>query len=88
MIDELASLPLRIFAAYQPRSLAAGTVSDFSGLEFSQGECCEIAPRHADAVGRIVSLAREHGIPIRARAQGHSLNGASVPTQDELLLST
>ena len=88
MIDEQASLPLHIFAAYQPRSLAAGTISDFSGLKFSQGECCEVAPRHADAVGRIVSLAREHGIPVRTRAQGHSLNGSSVPTQEELLLST
>jgi FAD/FMN-containing dehydrogenase len=49
---------------------------------------CEVAPRTADAAARIVRAAGERGVALRTRAQGHSLNGASLPRGDELLFAT
>jgi FAD/FMN-containing dehydrogenase len=78
---------LDLFADFRPR-IVPGKLSDFSGLHTPEISCLEVAPRSAATLARIVQLAGEHGIPLRIRAQGHSLNGSSLPREKELLIST
>ncbi len=63
-------------------------ISDFSGMESEAGRFCRVAPRSAEAACQIMSRAYEHGVPVRTRAQGHSLNGSSLPRPGELSFST
>lgn len=68
--------------------MVEGTLTDFSRLSSPNAPCCQVAPRKADTVARIVRLANERDVPLRIRAQGHSLNGSSLPGSAELLLAT
>ena len=54
----------------------------------SQAPCCQVAPRKVETITRIIRLANERSIPLRVRAQGHSLNGSSIPSPAELLVAT
>lgn len=76
-----------MFAEFRP-ALLEKPPTDFSGLRAGAAEACEVAPADADAAARVVRAAHARGIPLRARAQGHSLNGASLPQAAELLFST
>ena len=76
-----------MFAAWQP-ALGEAPISDFSGSHRSTATFCEVAPPNADYVRDIVQAAIASGVPLRTRAQGHSLNGSSLPAQGELLLRT
>jgi FAD/FMN-containing dehydrogenase len=84
---EQAELLSGVFAEFQP-SLVEGALTDFSGFRSHGSPCCEVAPRGADTVARIVQLAYERHVTVRTRAQAHSLNGSSLPAAAELLLST
>lgn len=75
------------FAPFRP-TVVERALSDFSGLRFGAAGYCEVAPRTAGVVSQIVQAARERGVPLRLRAQGHSLNGATLPDAGELLVST
>ena len=75
------------FAPFRP-SLVEQPLADFSRLRFGAAGYCEVAPRTTGAVSQIVQAARERGMPLRLRAQGHSLNGATLPDAGELLVST
>jgi FAD/FMN-containing dehydrogenase len=75
------------FAEFRPRRIEAA-LGDFSGLRSGAAGYWELAPRNAGTAQRIVQAAYAHGVPLRVRAQGHSLNGASLPHGEELLLST
>lgn len=75
------------FAAFRP-ALVEPPLADFSRLRFGSAGYCEVTPRATAVVSQIVQAARERGVPLRLRAQGHSLNGASLPGAGELLLST
>lgn len=77
----------RLFAEFRPRRIE-GALGDFSGLRSGEPGYWEVAPRNAGTAQRIVQTAFEHGVALRVRAQGHSLNGASLPRGGELLLST
>lgn len=74
------------FAQFRP-ALLERPLADFSGLRSSVELACEVAPRTAGTAARIVRLAYELGVPLRTRAQGHSLNGSSLPRPGELLLA-
>jgi FAD/FMN-containing dehydrogenase len=63
-------------------------IADFSGLRWSAAGFHEVAPRTADELCRIVSAACARGMPVRTRAQGHSLNGSTLPAAGELLVRT
>lgn len=76
-----------LFAEFRPR-LAKPDITDFSRLHAPGRHCFEVAPRSAETLTRVVHLAATHGIPLRIRAQGHSLNGSSLPREKELLVST
>lgn len=76
-----------LFAEFRPR-LVASDLTDFSRLRTSGPHCFEVAPRNADTLIRIIKVAARHGIPLRIRAQGHSLNGSSLPREKEMLVST
>ena len=76
-----------IFAEFRP-SLVESPLADFSGFRQQGAPCCQVAPRRPDTVARIIQLAHERNIPVRVRAQAHSLNGSSLPVTGELLLST
>lgn len=76
-----------MFAEFRP-TLAERALADFSRLKTGAPVYCELAPRTADAAARIVQKACRHGAALRTRAQGHSLNGASLPQASELLLSS
>jgi FAD/FMN-containing dehydrogenase len=84
--DQAESL-LETFAEFRPRRVE-GALADFSRLKLQGTTFCQVAPRQADTVIRIVRLAKERDIPLRVRAQGHSLNGSSLPAPAELLLET
>ena len=73
------------FADCHP-SLSEGALSDFSGQE-SEARFCRVAPRTAQAVCQIMARANALGTPVRMRAQGHSLNGSSLPKPGELSVS-
>ena len=75
------------FAPFRP-TLVEQPLADFSRLRFGAAGYCEVAPRATGMVSQIVQAARERGVPLRLRAQGHSLNGATLPDAGELLLST
>ena len=77
----------RLFAEWQPQRLAQPP-GDFSGLRTGAHEALQVEPRSTEALCRIVRTAHERGVPLRVRAQGHSLNGSSLPKSGELLLST
>jgi hypothetical protein len=76
-----------VFAEFRP-SLVDDPLADFSGFRLQGAPCCQVTPRRPDTVARIVRLAHERNIPVRIRAQAHSLNGSSLPVPGELLLST
>ena len=76
-----------VFAEFRP-SLVESSLADFSGFRRHGPPCCEVAPRRPDSVARIIQLAHERNVPVRVRAQAHSLNGSSLPEPGELLLST
>jgi len=75
-----------LFAEFHA-TLAEAPLGDFSGLHAGTPGFVEVVPRNAGGAQRIVQKAFEQGIPLRLRAQGHSLNGASLPHQGELLFS-
>jgi len=75
------------FAEFRPR-LRERPLIDFSGLRAGAGAFCEAAPRTAEAAAGIVRTAHERGVPLRVRAQGHSLNGSTLPAAPELVLAT
>ena len=78
---------LGAFAEFGP-VLREHALADFSGLRAGAQWYCEVAPRTAAAAARVVRVAHARGVPLRMRAQGHSLNGASLPRDGELLLAT
>ena len=63
-------------------------ITDFSGLRTSAAGYEEAAPRGVDELCSVVRAAYARGTPVRVRAQGHSLNGASLPRSKELLVRT
>lgn len=67
--------------------LSEETLTDFSGQESEAASFCRVMPRSAQAACRIIARAFEHGVPVRTRAQGHSLNGSSLPRRGELCFS-
>ena len=75
------------FAEFRPR-LRERPLGDFSGLGWGAEVFCEVAPRTAEAVAAVVRAAAGRGVPLRVRAQGHSLNGSTLPAAGELLLAT
>lgn len=75
------------FASFRP-ALVEQPLADFSRLRAGAARYCEVAPRTSGVVSQIVQAAREQGVALRLRAQGHSLNGATLPDAGELLLST
>jgi FAD/FMN-containing dehydrogenase len=74
------------FAEFRPARVDA-PLGDFSGLRAGAPGYVEVAPRNAGSAQRILQTALAQGVPLRLRAQGHSLNGASLPRPGELLFS-
>ena len=87
MSREQAESLREMFAEFRP-ALVDHPLADFSGLRSGAADVCEVAPRKAGSASQIVRAACERGIPLRTRAQGHSLNGSSLPRAGELLLAT
>lgn len=85
--DEGLSALFDAFARWHPRLVDKG-LRDFSGLRTGAAPFCRIAPRKQESISEIIKTAKEHQRPIRLRAQGHSLNGSSLPSDGELLLSS
>jgi FAD/FMN-containing dehydrogenase len=63
-------------------------ITDFSGLRSSAASYSAAQPRSAQDLVRVVRAACDSGQAVRTRGQGHSLNGASLPAADELLIDT
>jgi FAD/FMN-containing dehydrogenase len=63
-------------------------ITDFSGLRSSAADYRVAVPRSAEELAAIVRSAYQSAQPVRIRGQGHSLNGASLPAADELLVDT
>ena len=84
--DQARSI-LDLFADYQA-TLSERPITDFSGTESEARGFCRVAPRSPEVACDILSRAYEHGVPVRTRAQGHSLNGSSLPHPGELSIST
>jgi len=92
--DRLNGLPSRehaqalreLFADCRAR-LAPEPVGDFSGQKSEAARFCQVMPDSGELACRIVARAFEHGVALRTRAQGHSLNGSSLPRIGELSFS-
>ena len=84
--DQAGSI-LELLANCRP-TLVKQPIADFSGAKSIAATFCRVAPPTVEDVCRVVSRAHEHDLPIRTRAQGHSLNGSSLPAPGELSLST
>jgi FAD/FMN-containing dehydrogenase len=84
--QEQARSIFETFAAFRP-ALVERPLADFSGLRNGSAPYCEVAPRNGEALSQVVRLAHAREVPLRLRAQGHSLNGASLPQAGELLVS-
>jgi len=69
-------------------SLISEPISDFSRLHESSAHFCEVRPTSTEALSQIVRVAANHGIPIRTRGNGHTLNGSSLPQSHELMVRT
>jgi FAD/FMN-containing dehydrogenase len=67
--------------------IVAEPLGDFSALRRGAAPFCEVVPPGTREVAAVVRRASELGVPLRLRAQGHSLNGASLPQPGELLVS-
>jgi FAD/FMN-containing dehydrogenase len=76
-----------LFARFSPRILDA-PLSDFSKLNSSAADYCEVSPRSANEVSEIVQLAAQNGVLLRVRGHGHALNGSSLPQPSELVVQT
>jgi FAD/FMN-containing dehydrogenase len=63
-------------------------ITDFSGLRSSAASFRVEQPRSVEQLARAVRAAHAGGTPLRTRGQGHSLNGASLPGEGELLVDT
>lgn len=63
-------------------------ITDFSGLRSSAERYSTALPRSPGELGALVRSAAARGLRLRIRGQGHSLNGASLPAADELLVDT
>lgn len=87
MSREQAEALREAFAAFRP-AVAGDALRDFSGLRAGAPVYCQVAPRGAEAACGIVCAAAARGVAVRTRAQGHSLNGSSLPQASELLFST
>ena len=61
-------------------------ITDFSGLRSSAERFSVAVPRSAGELAALVRSAGERGLRLRIRGQGHSLNGASLPAADEVLV--
>ena len=61
-------------------------IGDFSGMRSSVCPFTQISPRSEQDVVEIVKHSVNTGTKLRFRAQGHSLNGASLPNEDEALV--
>lgn len=76
-----------IFAPYRPL-IVPDPIWDFSRLHRGAPLFCQVSPGSAEQVSGIVRLARDHGIALRTRGNGHALNGSSVPKAGELVIGT
>lgn len=47
-----------------------------------------VAPRDADAISRVMRLAREHRVPVTPRGGGTGLSGGALPVHGGIVLST
>lgn len=63
-------------------------LADFSGLRTGAAPFTQLQPRSAAEACAIIEEAHEKTIALRTRAQGHSLNGATLPAKEEVVLST
>lgn len=76
-----------LFAPLRPQ-VVTEPLNDFSRLRASSSPFCQVSPRSADEVCRLVSVAHRHHIPLRVRGRGHALNGSSLPQAGELTVQT
>ncbi|MBX2870388.1 MAG: FAD-binding oxidoreductase [Acidiferrobacterales bacterium] len=61
-------------------------IGDFSGMRSSIGNFPQYAPHSAQDVINVVKHAVQKNHKLRFRAQGHSLNGGSLPKPEETLI--
>jgi FAD/FMN-containing dehydrogenase len=78
---------IEIFSEFSAH-LSTTPLHDFSLVNSGTGSFCETFPKSAAEVSEIVRKAREYGVPLRIRGQGHSLNGSSLARPGEVVVQT
>lgn len=71
-----------------PTSKQAQQFSDFGRVHSTVAKVAEVHPVGADDVRNIILAAAAIKKPVRIRASGHSMNGSTLPINNELLLIT
>src|SRR4051794_19482677 len=66
---------------------SAGPLSDYGGWPDSRARYILVEPSQLEDLQTAVLWANHKQVPIRIRGNGHSMNGASAPRADELLIS-
>lgn len=76
----------RIAAFFSGVQIARPSLYDYGKLYAGTDHYPVVFPADADELCEIVRRARQHRIPLRVRASGHTFNGASLPREGELLI--
>lgn len=64
------------------------SISDIGGVFRSDTGYFEYHPGNIEPIAVVAAYCAKHHIKIRVRGRGHSMNGSSLPRQDELFLVT
>ena len=75
-----------VFSAFETKTRQA--ITDWSLFHRSKKEFIEIYPKNEEEISQIVRLSIANKYSLIVRGFGHSMNGSSVPKEDEILIRT
>ena len=75
-----------MFSAFETKTRQA--ITDWSLFHRSKKEFIEIYPKNEEEISQIVRLSIANKYSLIVRGFGHSMNGSSVPKEDEILIRT
>jgi len=76
----------QVFSRFETKTRQA--ITDWSLFHRSKKEFIEIYPKTEEEISQIVRLSLENKYSLIVRGFGHSMNGSSVPKEDEILIRT
>lgn len=75
-----------VFSAFETKTRQ--DITDWSLFHQSKKEFIEIYPKNEEEISKIIRLCLENKYSLIVRGFGHSMNGSSVPKEEEILIRT